>query len=97
MGTGGGVTQHLIRSAAQAGTKKTFTTEQWEGKLAQVQVPKEDMNALIMNFLVTEVGRACGRLRTPCQAPGHQRGCNAWLLPCCCSGTPTPLRRHRGT
>ena len=31
-----------------------FSMEQWEQKLAAVQISKEDMNKLIMNFLVTE-------------------------------------------
>jgi hypothetical protein len=37
-------------------SKKTITSEAWESKLAQVKVSKEDMNRLVMNFLVTEVG-----------------------------------------
>ena len=36
--------------------KKTISLEQWEARLGQVKVPKEDMNRLVMNFLVTEVG-----------------------------------------
>ncbi len=39
----------------QAGNKKTISLETWEQKLAGVRVPKEDMNRLVMNFLVTEV------------------------------------------
>lgn len=35
--------------------KKTFDEASWQAKLAQARVPKEDMNRLIMNFLVTEV------------------------------------------
>lgn len=34
--------------------KTPFDLEQWEAKLAQVKVSKEDMNKLVMNFLVTE-------------------------------------------
>lgn len=30
--------------------------KEWESKLAAVKIRKEDMNRLIMNFLVTEVG-----------------------------------------
>jgi hypothetical protein len=29
--------------------------DQWEQKMQQVRVSKQDMNGLIMNFLVTEV------------------------------------------
>jgi hypothetical protein len=35
--------------------KKVIPAEQWEAKLAGVKVSKEDMNRLVMNFLVTEV------------------------------------------
>jgi len=34
---------------------KTIKLEEWEQKLAGVTVRKEDMNKLVMNFLVTEV------------------------------------------
>jgi len=34
--------------------KKTVSVEEWERKLAAVKVRKEDMNRLVMNFLVTE-------------------------------------------
>ncbi len=36
-------------------SKKTISPDTWEAKLAQVKVSKEDMNKLVMNFLVTEV------------------------------------------
>jgi hypothetical protein len=36
-------------------SKKSISNEQWEAKLAAVKVAKEDMNKLVMNFLVTEV------------------------------------------
>ncbi|WIA11855.1 hypothetical protein OEZ85_011941 [Tetradesmus obliquus] len=35
-------------------SKKSISNEQWEAKLAAVKVAKEDMNKLVMNFLVTE-------------------------------------------
>ncbi|KAF6265934.1 CTLH/CRA C-terminal to lish motif domain-containing protein [Scenedesmus sp. NREL 46B-D3] len=35
-------------------SKKSISNEQWEAKLASVRVAKEDMNKLVMNFLVTE-------------------------------------------
>lgn len=35
--------------------KKAISAEQWEQKLSAVKVTKEDMNRLVMNFLVTEV------------------------------------------
>lgn len=38
----------------EASSKKIITREQWEKKLARVKVKKEDMNKLVMNFLVTE-------------------------------------------
>lgn len=43
-------------------SKKTISAEAWEAKLAGVKVSKDDMNRLVMNFLVTEVseGLDCG-------------------------------------
>mmetsp|Transcript_12756 Transcript_12756/g.35865 ORF Transcript_12756/g.35865 Transcript_12756/m.35865 type:complete len:231 (-) Transcript_12756:67-759(-) len=35
-------------------SKKTISKEEWEKKLAAVKIRKEDMNVLVMNFLVTE-------------------------------------------
>lgn len=53
----------------QSNTKKTVSGEEWARKLAAVRVKKEDMNRLIMNFLVTEVGAlrlAAASGRSPC-------------------------------
>lgn len=38
----------------QATSKKVITREEWEKKLNDVKLRKEDMNKLVMNFLVTE-------------------------------------------
>lgn len=38
-------------------SKKTISAEAWEAKLAAVKVSKDDMNRLVMNFLVTEVSQ----------------------------------------
>ncbi|OAE30231.1 hypothetical protein AXG93_4295s1870 [Marchantia polymorpha subsp. ruderalis] len=38
----------------QSSSKKVITKEEWEKKLADVKIRKEDMNKLVMNFLVTE-------------------------------------------
>ncbi|KAJ6767153.1 RAN BINDING PROTEIN 9-RELATED [Salix purpurea] len=35
-------------------SKKVITREEWERKLNDVRIRKEDMNKLVMNFLVTE-------------------------------------------
>lgn len=35
-------------------SKKIITREEWEKKLSDVKIRKEDMNKLVMNFLVTE-------------------------------------------
>lgn len=35
-------------------SKKVITKEDWEKKLSEVKIRKEDMNKLVMNFLVTE-------------------------------------------
>lgn len=39
----------------QGWTKKVVSKDDWEKKLAAVKVYKEDMNKLVMDFLVTEV------------------------------------------
>ena len=38
----------------QATSKKVITREEWEKKLTDVKIGKEDTNKLVMNFLVTE-------------------------------------------
>ena len=40
----------------QAPSKRKISKEDWERKLAAVELRKEDLNQLVMNFLVTEVG-----------------------------------------
>ena len=39
---------------SQGSSKKIITKEEWEKKLNDVKIRKEDMNKLVMNFLVTE-------------------------------------------
>ncbi|XP_021847785.1 protein GID8 homolog isoform X2 [Spinacia oleracea] len=43
---------HIQESMATS--KKVITKEEWEKKLKDVKIRKEDMNKLVMNFLVTE-------------------------------------------
>lgn len=38
----------------KAASKKLITREEWEKKLSDVKIRKEDMNKLVMNFLITE-------------------------------------------
>lgn len=45
---------YLILFSLQATSKKVITREEWEKKLSDVKIAKEDMNRLVMNFLVTE-------------------------------------------
>jgi hypothetical protein len=40
--------------ASMASSKKVVTRDEWERKLRDVKIRKEDMNRLVMNFLVTE-------------------------------------------
>uniref|UniRef100_A0A453IJW8 Uncharacterized protein n=1 Tax=Aegilops tauschii subsp. strangulata TaxID=200361 RepID=A0A453IJW8_AEGTS len=40
--------------ASMATSKKVVTRDEWERKLRDVKIRKEDMNRLVMNFLVTE-------------------------------------------
>ncbi|KAI9120481.1 hypothetical protein K1719_007514 [Acacia pycnantha] len=48
------VIRQLAESEAMATSKKVITREEWEKKLNDVKIRKEDMNKLVMNFLVTE-------------------------------------------
>lgn len=42
-------------SGGAAGPRRTIAPDAWEARLAAVRLAKEDMNRLVMNFLVTEV------------------------------------------
>ncbi|KAF5943754.1 hypothetical protein HYC85_017831 [Camellia sinensis] len=44
----------VVEDIFLATSKKVITKEEWEKKLNDVQLRKEDMNKLVMNFLVTE-------------------------------------------
>jgi hypothetical protein len=46
--------------SSQAANKKKVGKDDWERKLTAVELRKEDLNQLVMNFLVTEV-RQCHR------------------------------------
>ncbi|KAH7568966.1 hypothetical protein JRO89_XS06G0081700 [Xanthoceras sorbifolium] len=48
------VIRQLAEIEAMATSKKVITREEWEKKLNDVKIRKEDMNKLVMNFLVTE-------------------------------------------
>ncbi|XP_043808597.1 protein GID8 homolog isoform X3 [Manihot esculenta] len=48
------VIRQLAEFEAMATSKKVITREDWEKKLNDVKIRKEDMNKLVMNFLVTE-------------------------------------------
>lgn len=61
----------MLHCPSQAANKKKVGREDWERKLAAVELRKEDLNQLVMNFLVTEV-RLHGRVplaRPRCKAP----------------------------
>ena len=55
---------HIFRMCVQAWTKKTVSKDDWEKKLAAVKIYKEDMNKLVMNFLVTEASQLQQRMCT---------------------------------
>lgn len=40
----------------QSASKRTISKDEWEKRLSEVRIGKEEMNRLIMNFFVTEVG-----------------------------------------
>lgn len=44
----------LAEIESMGSSKKIITKEEWEKKLNDVKIRKEDMNKLVMNFLVTE-------------------------------------------
>ncbi|KAK4386613.1 protein GID8 [Sesamum angolense] len=48
------VRSRIATAKLEATTKKVITRADWEKKLNDVKVRKEDMNKLVMNFLVTE-------------------------------------------
>ncbi|KAF8370172.1 hypothetical protein HHK36_003743 [Tetracentron sinense] len=48
------VSRQLAAIEAMATSKKVITREEWEKRLSNVKIRKEDMNKLVMNFLVTE-------------------------------------------
>ncbi|KAF9672299.1 hypothetical protein SADUNF_Sadunf11G0026900 [Salix dunnii] len=48
------VIRQLEEIEAMATSKKVIIREEWEKKLNDVKIRKEDMNRLVMNFLVTE-------------------------------------------
>lgn len=53
---------HFSRTpiAPQSNNKRRISAEEWQRKLRDVQVRKEEMNRVVMNFLVTEVrARGC--------------------------------------
>eukprot|EP01018_Ginkgo_biloba_P022283 Gb_01058 [translate_table: standard] len=44
----------MSTNVCKSSSKKVITKEEWEKKLNDVKIRKEDMNKLVMNFLVTE-------------------------------------------
>jgi hypothetical protein len=65
--------------AVQA-SKPTLSLDAWEQKLSQVSVHKEDMNKLVMNFLVTEARWAHGWrvVPLPMASLAHLRSGSWW-------------------
>ncbi|RZC80486.1 hypothetical protein C5167_043059, partial [Papaver somniferum] len=49
-----GVSISWWRSTRMSTSKRVITREEWEKKLNEVKIRKEDMNKLVMNYLVTE-------------------------------------------
>ena len=54
--------------------QRSVSKQEWEKKMSNVRLKKEDMNVLIMNFLVTEVRLAHARASIVA-APGRLRQC----------------------
>lgn len=74
----------------QSAAKKTITPEQWNSKLAEVNIAKEDMNKLVMNFLVTEVRQAAA-LRAVCTADPCPAAAQPLASHSCSSNTTTSM------
>ena len=47
--------KHLSIIISQSNAKKTITQEEWSKKISSAKLRRDDINKLIMNFLVTEV------------------------------------------
>lgn len=45
----------IAHQPLQSASKRTISKEEWEKRLSEVRIGKEEMNRLIMNFFVTEV------------------------------------------
>ena len=43
-----------VFDSLQSSSKKVIGREEWEKRLSDVKIRKEDMNKLVMNYLVTE-------------------------------------------
>lgn len=82
-------------SDAQASNKKVIGKEEWEKKLAEVDLPKEDLNCLVMNFLVTEVGQPLGPHTPPIGS--ELRGWGRWGQFCSEESRQTSEMAHLGT
>jgi hypothetical protein len=79
--------------ALQSNNRRRIGAEEWQRKLRDVQVRKEDMNRVVMNFLVTEGYVDAARVfeRESGTAPGvdlDQAGAAAAVL--CCRRSPCP-------
>lgn len=46
---------HMALFGLQGPSRKTIGKAEWEKKLADVELRKEDLNSIVMNFFVTEV------------------------------------------
>lgn len=67
--------------ASQAANKKKVGKDDWERKLSAVELRKEDLNQLVMNFLVTEVRpRPAWTPSSPAQASCGMNGSSVTLV-----------------
>lgn len=82
---------HTLQSAS----KRTISKDEWEKRLSEVRIGKEEMNRLIMNFFVTEVCSWHTCCPPPTPPPGLRRRCQGL---CCRVGHPAhrrPRHHHR--
>eukprot|EP00887_Chlorella_sp_A99_P006568 scaffold3.g6568.t1 len=70
----GGSSQPTNMGRGESNSRRTISKEEWDRRLAGVAVHKEDMNRLVMNFLVTEGYADAARVFA--QESGTHPGCD---------------------
>lgn len=93
-----------VPTLPQSNTKRRISPEDWQRKLREVNVRKEDMNRVVMNFLVTEVGALGASSRRQAAPIGRLLVCLrlccgmwprcSWVLQPSCGAPAEPTALH---